>query len=69
MGYDKERRFLEITFWNKSKYGFGDVTPAEAKRLRDAVSKGKEFWRAIREIKPTIKIKLGESNVTRQKRK
>ncbi len=69
LGYDKERQFLEVAFWNKSLYGFDDVTPKEAREIKQAISKGKYFWKVIREIKPTIKIKQGDSTAKRPKRK
>lgn len=45
---------LIVTFSNKSRYVYGEVSSAEYRAIMQAVSKGKVFWNRIRDIKPVL---------------
>ena len=49
---NKKTGELEIRFKNQSRYVYEDVTKQEEKNLLKASSKGRQFWRTIRGIKP-----------------
>lgn len=57
--YDDDKKKMTIRFHDQSVYEFEDVSKSENTKILKAVSKGKKFWRTIRDIKPTTKIKQG----------
>jgi hypothetical protein len=59
VAYDRELREMTIEFKNESEYTYLDVSPTEVRSLMSARSKGKNFWRYIRDEKTTILDKKG----------
>ncbi len=52
IGYDKEKRMLEIVFNSGRTYQYGDVPPEVYEGLLKAESKGQYFLANIRELYP-----------------
>jgi len=50
IGYDKEKRILEIVFNTGRTYQYGDVPPEEYEGLLNAESKGRYFLANIRDV-------------------
>lgn len=65
---DKKAEIVNIRFHDGSIYEYDNVTSGEYKGLLNASSKGKYFWKYIRQDKPTRKIREG-MKVNRRKSK
>ncbi|MGH2593881.1 MAG: KTSC domain-containing protein [Anaerolineae bacterium] len=50
IGYDKDKRILEIVFSTGRAYQYGDVPPEEYQGLLNAESKGRYFLANIRDM-------------------
>ena len=57
IGFDEEKKVLEVEFNNGSVYQFLGVEPVVLSNLMTAESKGSFFHENIREVYETIKVR------------
>lgn len=58
MGYDFERRLMQIDFWNGSKYQYEPITFESYHNLRNAKSIGKHFNQYFKDNKTITCTKI-----------
>lgn len=59
VSYNSKKKEMVITFWNNSVYKYKNISPAVSTGIAFALSRGKYFWRNIRDKKETIKLQDG----------
>ena len=52
VGYDAKQRELQVEFHSSGTYAFSGVHPNTHRALMSATSKGKAFWRLVRDKYP-----------------
>jgi hypothetical protein len=65
--HNNKQEKMRIRFWNGSIYEYSNVDRDEYDAQISAISKGKHFWKNIRQDKKTEQLKEGR-NVKRRKK-